>query len=175
MVETVPGSRIFGNAVELTGDAVMADLIAKLQAAGETYRIPLFQAARQKIVSLVAATDGEPMLMRYLKDTRRPVVALLAGDTPTDRGPDGWPQARKLIRWAEHVFIHATGGQPFHYEMMVMAAQMKSRVLVIECEYRHHAAWLALVVKLRPRLPVVNLIPPPGGAHPVMPSKREMH
>ena len=160
--------------LEMLDDGSINEVIARLEQIGEAYRTPLFRAAHAGELGFLAATDGQPVPSRYLK-MKRPTLVMLAGDNLADQGPDSWPEARKLILWAQSCIIHATSGQTHHYEAAVLGTRMHKQVLMIECQYRHHAAWLALIQRLRPRMPVLNIVPPAGGQHPVAPPRERMN
>ena len=149
-------------------------VIGQMNLHGEGFRTPLFRAARDRQLGLLMVTGGGLIPRRNLKATA-PHVVLLCGDDPADPGPSGWPQATALIDWGVSAVIHATGGQAAHYEAIKVIALLHRRVLVIETEYRHHAAWLAMISKRRPNMPVLNIVPPAGGQHPAAPRPGEVH
>ncbi|MDI3307831.1 MAG: hypothetical protein QJR07_12085 [Acetobacteraceae bacterium] len=98
---------------------------------------------------------------------RRPFAVILADDGDNPTGPDGFPQARRLMRWAASIFIHATGGQPIHYAAAAQATVLMRRFLLIETDTAHEAEWCALRRAVAPRTPCVVLTVPPGAApHP---------
>ncbi|MBP0493056.1 hypothetical protein [Roseomonas indoligenes] len=162
------------NSAELTNVEKIDQIISMLDALGEGYRIPLLRAARNKELGLLLATYGEPIRSRYLK-LPGPTVIVLHGDHPEDNGPASWPQARKLVDWAVSAVIHATGGQAEHYALVATMAPLHGRILLIETGFHHHPAWLELISKRRPRLPVLNIVPPPGHQHPAPSSPQEVH
>lgn len=146
--------------------AQLAELIMRSQQVGEGFRIPLLRAAADGSLALVITTRGGIVPSRILNSSR-PTAIVLADDTPAAIGPQAWPQAQRLLRWAKHVVLHATGGQPEHYALIAAATLAQGRVLVIEMEARRHPAWLAEVGRHLPRLRVLSIMPPNGGSHPV--------
>lgn len=148
------------------GKRALAEMIARADQMGEGWRVPIFRAAYQGIINLSVAHGGARFPSRLMKLTM-PTLAILADDLPTATGPDAWPQARRLLRWASGVVLHATGAQPRDAILAVEMTLALRRVVMVEMEYRHHASWLALAEREVPRLRVMNIIPPPGGQHPV--------
>lgn len=148
------------------GKRALADMIARADQLGEAWRVPFLRAAYQGAINLSVAHGGARFPARLMKLTA-PTLAILADDVPTATGPDAWPQARRLLRWASGVILHATGGQAQHSVVAVEMTVALRRVVMIEMEYRHHAEWLALATREAPRLRVLNLVPLPGGQHPV--------
>lgn len=151
--------------VHVTQRAQIDQAIAMLVQAGEGYRIPLMRAAAEGYLSIVAARAGTLIPARELKRPR-PTVVLLTDDTPDATGPGRWPQAQRLIRWSNAIILHATGGNAEHYAMIAASTVLLRRVLVVEMQHRHHAAWRRLVEARTPQVPVLSIVPPPGDQHP---------
>ena len=101
-----------------------------------------------------------------------PTVAVIPGDDYTERGPEAWPAAKRAIRWAAHVVVHAAGADPEHYHRAIAAALLCRRVLLIECCSATVKAWSALV-QAAPHRPSVLLVIP-DNPHPVMPARGAM-
>jgi hypothetical protein len=165
-----PGVRVTGNTLTCTSPAAISSIIAMQAAGGEAFRIPLFRAAAAGVLAVASAVGGTPIPARILKQ-RHPTVVLLADDHPGAIGPEAWPQARKLARWAPLVALHATGGQPEHYAMFAAAAVHHGRLLVVEIELRHLAAWRDLMLLERKPGEILCLTPRPGGQHPISPAQ----
>ncbi len=138
--DALRGARISGNTVEFTSRAAISQTIVRLEAAGEGFRIPLFRAANAGALAVATAVDGAPVLSRILK-LPRPTVVILSDDHPAATGPDGWPQARRLLRWSNAVVVHAAGGRAEDYAVIAEAAIHFRRLLLIEIEFRHMQAW----------------------------------
>jgi len=165
-----PGVRVTGHTIELTGHAAIAATIAMQEAGGEAFRVPLFRAAAAGALAVATAIGGSPVPARILKQ-RHPTVVLLADDHPGAIGPDAWPQAQKLARWAPLVALHATGGQAEHYAMFAQATVHYGRLLIVELELQHLAAWRDLMLLERKPGEILCLMPRPGGQHPISPAQ----
>jgi hypothetical protein len=148
----------------LTSEQI-AEILLRVEQAGEGFRIPLINAALTGAIVATAAKHGEKVEAKFLKITK-PTAILLTDDHDGAAGPDGWKQIRRLLRWANVAFLHATGGHPQHYDMAVGFTLLTKRMLMIEMQHRHHAEWHALANEYAPRLTVFSLIPPPGDTHP---------
>lgn len=151
--------------IHITQRQQIEKAIVLLIQAGEGYRVPLFRAAADGLLSIASAHAGAPIPARYLK-LPRPTVVVLTDDCPEATGPGRWPQIRSLLRWAKVALLHATGGQAEHYAMVAASALVMKRVLLVEMQQQHHAEWLALADGYAPRLKVFSMIPPPGDCHP---------
>lgn len=150
---------------------VLADMIGRARQMGEGWRIPVLQAAYQGLVNLYTVQGGAPVPSRLFK-LQHPTIVIVADDIPEATGPGRWPQARKILRWANGVILHGTGGAAQHSVIAVEMALALGRVVQIEMEARQHEAWLALALPHRPRLALLNIMPPPGGQHPTQGAPR---
>lgn len=148
----------------------LAEVIVRMEQAGEGYRLPLIRAAATGRLEVVLAIHGQPVPACHLKQTM-PTIVILADDHPASTGPAPWRQVRRLLRWAQVVVLHATGGAKEHFEMLTETTELTGRVLLIEMQYCHHAAWLTLVQPYMPRLKVLSIVPPPGDHHPRRPAE----
>lgn len=117
--------------------------IASLQVAGAIHRIPLLRALRGGQIAHFEVTRDTPtnIAKAFFRLAEKPAVILIGDDDYASTGPAGWPAAPKLLAWARVVFVHATGGQPAHYEAAIKAAQKYRRVLLIEATSAHAEAW----------------------------------
>jgi hypothetical protein len=117
---------------------------------GDEWHIPLFRAARDGRICLVAPTRDAAIttkdLNRATDKGRRPAVILLQEDDGTMIGPDGWRCAKRVRAWAASAIVHACGGLPEHYEMAVSAAVITKRLLLIETDTAHGNAWAEFVI-----------------------------
>lgn len=167
------GVRLDGRTVEFTGRDAIADAIAdhivRAEAAGEGYRTPLLRAAAAGQLAFAMAVGGEPVLSRILKG-RLPTAVVVADDCPAATGPDGWQQARKLLRWAHSAVFHAAGGAAEHYQLFADATVICRRLLVVEMELGHMAAWGRLAERELPRLNLLRIVPREG-QHPLPPAQ----
>jgi hypothetical protein len=159
-----PGVSIIGDALRITSADRISETIARLDALGEGWRAPYFRAARDGLIALMIAGQGQRIDKRLLADRRRPQLLVLADDHPAATGPSGWPQARKLVRWSSGVLLHASGGEARWSSMAVYLTGQVGRLLMVECELRHRAAWMALA-KAQGRRHLSIL--PTGGVHPI--------
>ena len=159
------GVRFDGRTLNFTGQDAIADHIVRVEQAGEGFRTPLLRAAAAGQLGFAMAVNGEPVLARILK-RHSPTVVLLADDQPGATGPDGWRQARKLMRWAHSAVFHAAGGEAAHYQLFAEAALTCRRLLVVEMQIRHMPAWARLVERELPRLNLLRIVPQEG-QHPI--------
>nr|WP_314075037.1 hypothetical protein [uncultured Roseococcus sp.] len=143
---------------------VMADIIRRAELAGATWSIPLFRAVGMGIVRLAMIPRGERLSLSVLDMVKnpQPLVVLVNGDGLDAVGPDGFPQARRLIQWAAFTILHGAGGKPKHYITAVEAALLYRRLLLIECRGDHLQAWVDLKQQLAPRTFSLILQTPPG-------------
>jgi hypothetical protein len=146
-------------------EAQIAEVLLRIEQAGEGYRIPLIGMAMTGQIVVTAACHGEPVEAQFLKQDR-PTVILLTDDHPDATGPKRWKQIRRLLRWSNMVILHATGGHPDHYLMAVGSVIMTKRLLMVEMQHRHHAEWHALAMEYAPRTTVFSILPTPGQTHP---------
>lgn len=146
-------------------DAEIAAAIVRSEQAGCAYRTPLLRANLYRAISLAIVSGGRRVPQHFLNH-ERPCVVLLTDDTPDATGPGRWKQAADFIRWARVAIFHAAEGQADQYSTAVAGALITRRFLIVEMESRHHAEWLALATRVAPRLPVLNIVPPPGKSHP---------
>lgn len=147
----------------------LAEVIVCMEQAGEGYRLPLIRAAAAGRLEVVVAIHGQPVPARHLKQTM-PTIVILADDQPASTGPAPWRQVCRLLRWAKVVVLHATGGAAEQYALLAGTTELMSRVLLVEMEHRHHAAWLDMVQPYMMRLSVLSILPPPGDTHPRLPA-----
>lgn len=160
-----PGVTVTGDFIAIRNREVVDETIARLQQAGEAFRIPAFRAARDGRLNLLMAKDGG-LVPPSTWTLKRPTIVILADDIPTATGPGHWPQAVELIRWAKCCTLHATGGTAQHYQDAVTTAEVSGRLLLIEVQYFQYVAWFTLIRHVAPDLPLTCVLPT-GGAHPV--------
>lgn len=154
-----------GDAVRLAGKSLV-ELQAAAEAAGAFHLVPLFEASRARLMAFGILQNGRPAPSSFLTRSK-PTLIILGDDHPGALGPAGWLDTPNLLRWAKGVVLHAAAGTRRSGITVAATTGMLGRVLMVECAYRHHAAWLALVTKHAPRLPVLNIVPEPGQTHPV--------
>lgn len=139
--------------------------IARLLQTHEAFRVPLLRAARDGALSFAMAENGRAVPASFLKPSR-PRLVILADDHPGAAGPDAWPQARELMRWAHSAVFHAAAGDPFDYAMIAGATVACGWLLLVEMELRHMQAWGRLAECELPRLNLLR-IEPKDGQHPI--------
>jgi len=152
---------------DLAGAIVMTQ---QAGAIGQAHLMRALVAGRIAYQSLLPETSVTAFKAFIRATSNKPTVMLIGDDGDLPRGPDGWPQARRAIRWAKAVVVHGAGAEIEHYESAVMATQIVGRVLVIECCSVHLPAWVEMV-RTAPHSPSVLVIVPRGGVHPVAASQ----
>lgn len=120
-------------------------LIQWHQAAGFGFRLPMYRAALAGDIRLLDATPGARVPRRYLQPGAPPTLVVLGDDGDEPTGPSGFPQAQRLLAWADALMLHSCGGEERHYEMVVEATRQSRRMLMIETSTNQREAWMALV------------------------------
>jgi hypothetical protein len=93
-------------------------------------------------------------------------VVVVGADDGMSDGPEAWPLAHRMVRWANSIILHGAGPELIHYQLAVAGAVQHGSLLFIECESAALPAWESLILAARHR-PVVLKIVPKGGQHPV--------
>ena len=159
-----------------TGEIVVDDrntidrLIAVHSQFGCHWSLPLFRAARDGLLCLVALGDPcvaiEQRHFDRASKNGRPVVLLLQEDDGLAVGPEGWRCAVRARWWARSLIIHAAAGEARHYELAVATALLSGRLLMVETDSAHGPAWDRFVMAREPKIPSLH-IHATGGVHPV--------
>jgi hypothetical protein len=147
----------------------LAELIARMEAAGAGWHVPLIRAAMAGALNVVFLPPGARVPRDMLDTTppRLPLAVVLAGDGSTPSPPDAFPQARRLLRWSRFIVLHGAGGLPWHYALAAEATIHWRRVVIVETTSALLPAWLAMRMELAPRTPGMGWAVPPGkGQHP---------
>lgn len=143
-----------------------ARLIALAQRLGNTAPVPLYRAVVEGWVRLVQHDRGTQIGRAVLNDTR-PTVVVLGDDEYLTAGPGGWPQAVRLLRWAEIVILHGASADPVHYAMAAAGAMLRRRALLVETSSAHLNLWIELTDKVaRAATHVTVVAMAPGHVHP---------
>jgi len=143
--------------------------IAKLQAAGVRHRVPLLQAVYHGRVAHAELHRGTST--RYFKlwaaMVRLPALALLGDDDhAVPDGPDAWPLAPRVLRWARFVVVHGGAGRPEHYEHVLALTAVHQRVAMIESSSANVSAWQAAAERWAVGAQGLIMQPPLGCPHP---------
>ena len=81
-------------------------------------------------------------------------------------GPDAFPGTRKLIEAAHFICVASGAPVPGMYEAAAFRAALGCRVLIVETQVPHHAAWARRVKRYAPRAYYLDLCPiVSGGVH----------
>ncbi|HUN44131.1 MAG TPA: hypothetical protein VMU81_27885 [Acetobacteraceae bacterium] len=158
--------------IETQADLAAAIVLTQQAGAiGQAHLMRALAAGRIAYQSLLPETSTSQFKAFMRAVSHRPAVVLIGDDSDLPQGPDGWSQARRAIRWAKAIIVHAAGAELEHYEAAVTAAQTVRRTLIIECGSLHLPAWIS-AVRAAPHSPSTLVIQPRGGVHPV-PAARE--
>jgi hypothetical protein len=106
--------------------------------------------------------------------SHKPAIVLIGDDDGMDRGPAGWRLTARALRWANSVLLHAAAAELDHYEAAILTAEVRRRVLIIECGSATLAAWGDLV-RAAPHRPATLVIVPRGGVHPLPAKPGDLH
>jgi len=143
--------------------------IAKMQAAGVGHRIPLLQGLLHgRIARMEFQRDGSArQFKQWAAASRLPALALLGDDDhAVPDGPDSWPCARRVLRWARFVLIHGGSGRPEHYEYAAHLTGIHGRLVMVECSSANISAWQAAAERWAVGAQGLTMRPPLGCPHP---------
>ncbi|WP_237214206.1 hypothetical protein [Falsiroseomonas oryziterrae] len=145
-------------------------LIGVAHQAGELHEAVWLAAVQRGEIAAAAVEPGGRIPLRVL-DTQpgqRPLLILLRGDGVTPVGPDGFPQARRILRWARAIILHGAGAEPQHYATAVASAMATGRAVIVETTTAHLPAWRAVRDRVAANTPTLQIETRPGEpAHPV--------
>lgn len=138
------------------------------------HTVPLLQAAFHDTVSLAFPGRDAPPPLKMLARSSKPAIVVIGDDRAdgSDTGPSGWPNIRKLTRWAKRAVIHGTGGRVEHYRAVVLLAKAERRLVLVETGTEYLQAWHQLFA--RAGVATLNLVPSDGGVHPVPTPRSEL-
>jgi hypothetical protein len=142
--------------------------IAAQAQAGEPAMIPLFRGVREGLISAVWNVRGTQVEPSVLDLKRRPTVIVVGDDDYRSTGPSGWPQAARLMRWANALLLHGAAGEPEHYGLAVAAAVVRKRMLFVQTSSSRLAEWDAFAEGLcAADILALAIAPRRESAHPV--------
>jgi hypothetical protein len=143
--------------------------IARLQAAGAWHRVGLLQAVYHGLIDHTELHRGTSAryFKRWAAASCQPALALVGDDDhETPDGPDTWPLAPRVLRWARFILIHGGAGRPEHYEHAIALTGTFRRVLMVECSSRNIPAWQAAAERWAVGAQGLTMQPPSGFPHP---------
>jgi hypothetical protein len=140
------------------------EAIAFMHRHGAGWHAPLLTAAGEGLIrfAMIPPTGRMAVSLLDMEKHRLPFIPVLNGDGYDAQGPDAFPQAIRLMRWARFMVLHGAGGQAFHYAMAVEAALIWQRVLFVECRGDHLQDWIDLKARIAPTTPGIIWKVPPG-------------
>ncbi len=149
--------------------------IAHMQAAGAHHRAVLMQALYRGHIAHYEVHRSTParVVKTFMASACRPELLLIGDDDDLPTGPEGWGQAKRILRWARHVIIHAAAGRVEEYYEAVATAILIGRVCMVETTTEHMDAWRTLAMAARPDASV-HVYVPSVGPHPVPLAREQM-
>ena len=135
------------------------------------FRAPLhaYQQAGQLTVGL--SMGGFAVPAAFLKKGG-PRLVILSDDHFAAGGPTIWPQAKRLLKWANALVLHGAAGRAADYERIAQLAVVHRQLLLAEIRFEHMQAWMELAAPEMPRLHILQIVPE-GGQHPLPPAPNE--
>ena len=126
----------------LSDPAEMDAAIEQVARSNQAFRVPYLVLARDGDLAFSMPARGEPVPAGFL-ELRRPRLVILAGDHPDATGPDAWPQAAELFRWAHTAILQSAACGPFRSALIAEATIRCGRLLLVEMQPRHSpsSAW----------------------------------
>ncbi|MGI4941320.1 MAG: hypothetical protein ACRYHQ_12310 [Janthinobacterium lividum] len=150
--------------------------IARFQAAGAGHRVPLLQALYHGQIAHLELhrASSARQFKQWAAASRLPALALLGDDDHEPQGgPDSWPVAARVMRWARFILIHGGAGRPEHYQYAVALAGVHKRVVMVECSSTNIPVWQGAAERWALGARGLTMKPPPGRPHPSL-SRRAM-
>jgi hypothetical protein len=131
---------------------------------GESFRVPLLEAARDGLIDLAFLVQPNASApIGKIRGSRRPMVAVICADQGRPSPHTEWRCAKALTQWAPSAIVHACAALPAHYAHAVAWALKYGGCLVVETGSAAAEGWTEL---LRPDVPAL-IIMPTSGVHPV--------
>lgn len=149
----------------------VAAMIARAEAQGYGHALPLLRwmgAGRGGLIFMPRGADAVDL--RAPERLGLPAVVVIQDDDHANTGPAGFPAARKALRWARGLVIHASAGEPWHYEAAAALAEELRAVVLVETGTAHAEAWADLARRAAiPRRHIGFTLLPRSGPHPILP------
>jgi hypothetical protein len=151
----------------------VAAMIASAEAHGCGHALPLLRwmgAGRGGLIFMPRGADAVDL--RAFERLGLPAVVVVQDDDHANTGPAGFPAARKALRWARGLVIHASRGEPWHYAATASLAEELRAVVLVETGTEHAEPWADLARRaalLRGHIGFMLL--PRSGAHPILPGR----
>lgn len=152
--------------------------ISRMQTAGADHRVPILRALyRGEIAHLELGRGGSTSAFkRWAAAIQLPGLALLGDDDHAAAdGPDTWPIAHRVLRWARFILIHGGTGDASHYDYAVELARQYRRLVMIECSSANIAAWESAASRWCAGAEGLVMRPPPGVVHPAHMPRGDLH
>src|SRR3954468_2462855 len=124
---------------------------------------PIFEAMRLGVLFLpikAGAAVADPQAIRD------PWIAIVGDDLERSRGPGAFdiPGLRRLARAASGLIRYSGAADARIYGVAAAIALLSGRVLIVETQIPHHAAWYDAVTRWAPRVPFLDVSPIEGRA-----------
>jgi hypothetical protein len=164
--------------LSMSEPADVSALMAAQDAAGFGFRNALYRGALAGDYRIAELLPRGRIPAPFLWRDAPSIVVVISDDGGLSDGPQDFPQARRLLAWADRLMVHATGGEEAHYSLLAAAARKFPRVLLVETHTAAEAAWMDLVVAEQGRrheagIPLLQTlliqVAPGKPAHPVAP------
>lgn len=156
--------------IRVSSRADLATIADRARQAGEPWSAGLLRGAMQGDIALTAVQPGQriPSAILEFDTRRRPMVVLLCGDVQgRSVGPEDFSGAWRAFRWASAILFHAAAGEAQHAEMVLVAAGVLRRILVIETGTARLPSWLGARDRYAPHRPSLIIKPRDDLPHPI--------
>ncbi|BDG74082.1 hypothetical protein [Roseomonas fluvialis] len=126
-------------------------IIRPQEAGGFEFRNALYRAHLAGDVGALIEVLPRGRVPRQALWSAVTTIAVIGDDAGLSSGPGDFPDAGRLLTWAQRVMIHAAGGTTCHYDWAVAAARIHRRVLLVETNTAAEPAWMHLAERERDR------------------------
>ena len=154
-----------------------ADMLVARASVAAPHMVPLLRDMAAGSLTLAAIARGSQSVSpKAWQRAGKPVVAILADDDHGSTGPAGFPVARKLLRWARGLVVHAAAGHAWQYQMAADLALAVGSCVIVETSTSCADEWLAFAQQAAyPRRHISFGFRPEAGPHPVLPPREAQH